>query len=480
MAKLKPGLIYLKRLLASAALCASLLLPGFGPPARAEAAEDTYSGEEGAAEALAEALSEASEDEYDGFLLGVEEGAEAAGLEACGLERVAEGIYKADSLGEVAACLTGDYILTGDVEYIEPNYYVEPAGASAGAYEMMKASYAAGLGLDGSDVRVAVIDNGVNPADFDAGRLERYTVFNDGVLYDPSLSEANHGTCVASVIAGKCGNGLLADGVAPGATLVSIKVFDSLCCTIGNVITAINRAVDIYGCHIINLSLGGEDYSASLNNTMQRVIDKGVIVVAAAGNSADKGNPIIYPAAYDRVVGVGAVGADYAWQGYSTYNAYVDCAALGVYSFGGGTSYAAPAVAAAAAITRQANPALTAADFEALLQSRCMDLGQSGRDDKYGWGFVRLDWLLSQAPVVYDTTATDSVTTLRVNVLSPEISSVIKAGYSPEGRLLSAERLTGGGFALPLAAGERLKLFFLREDCSPAAEAVSAVCGIEN
>jgi hypothetical protein len=123
---------------------------------------------------------------------------------------------------------------------------------------MMNASYAANLGLDGTGVRIAVIDSGVNPAfnDFEIDTVIYDSIFNDGVYYDSNISNANHGTYVASIIAGKHNNGIGANGIAPEAAVVSIKVFNSIGCTIENVIKAINRAVDTYGCHIINLSLG--------------------------------------------------------------------------------------------------------------------------------------------------------------------------------------------------------------------------------
>jgi subtilisin family serine protease len=142
-------------------------------------------------------------------------------------------------------------------------------------------------------------------------------VYSDGKFYDSSMPNADHGTRVADIIAGIHGNGIGVDGIAPDAAIVSIKVFDSNGdCTIADLNTAIYKAVNDYNCDIINLSLGSENNSTALRTAIQYALSNGVIVVAASGNDADKGNPIMYPASYDGVISVGAAGADYSWQSY--------------------------------------------------------------------------------------------------------------------------------------------------------------------
>ncbi len=487
MAKLKSRLIYIFKLTVIMVISAVLLSCGYSFKAAAADINGSAEYVEETIETLAAALAETDEDEYDGFLIGVDESGDTNELENNGLEYVAEGIYKADSLDEVSACISSAYIQADDVEYIEPNYYVElltdgienegyisTLSATDSAYAMMNASYAASLGLDGSGIKVAVIDNGVNPAYYElqGDSIIYDSIFDDGIYYDPNLEV--HGTYVASIIT----------DIAPRATIVSIKVFNSSSCTIDNLIKAINRAIlPPYSCKIINLSLGIDkdklevkDFT-SLGATINNAINAGVIVVAAAGNSGNTtSNPIIYPAAYEGVVSVGAVGTDYARQPYSTYNAYLDCVAPGDYSTKSGTSFAAPAVAAAAAVMKQAYPALTPAMFEMLLQNTCLDLGDSGYDVYYGWGFVKLDMLLAKKTVVSSEAYDES--SMLINVFlqyaAPQYinySSAVAVNYSAEGRLLGAKILTGGGsFSLITAADEKVKLFFLSRTYQPVTD----------
>jgi subtilisin len=433
----------------------------------------------------------ASGSEHDGYLIGVPKEAALRSLSAAA-DCVAGGIYHVDTAAEAV-----EFAQTYAVTYIEPNYYIEllsddliddPAVLEAiytagGARGAMKAGAAADANLNGIGVRVAVIDNGLDLGfgDFDVNNTERYTIYNDGMYYDAALPDANHGTYVADVIAGINGNNIGADGVAPGATLLSIKAFNRLGCTVANLLDALTLAVNL-NADVINISLGTSEKSTALESAIAETTSSGVIVVAAAGNSGRSGNPVMYPASYDGVVSVGAAGSDYTRQSYSEYNAFVDCLAPGTVVFrteqpGGsaytaitGTSFAAPAVAAAAALLKQNDPALTSAGFEALLEAKCMDLGDSGRDVYYGFGFLRIDWCLSDDAALCDVIVSDGIYTLTAVAQAPEIRIAAGAAYAPNGRMTDADMLSVpvGGFCRTYGGLHSTeKLFFLSADMQP-------------
>jgi subtilisin family serine protease len=137
-----------------------------------------------------------------------------------------------------------------------------------------------------------------------------------------------------------------------------------------------------------------------------------VLLVAAAGNSAEQGNPTIYPAALigrDGLV-VGASDTGGARASFSTTGSYVDVLAPGVevlgalasgiptgfltpvatpgangaYGYGTGTSYAAPEVAGAAALVWAADPKLDAAGVAATLEATAAGHGVWTQDLAFG------------------------------------------------------------------------------------------------
>ena len=156
------------------------------------------------------------------------------------------------------------------------------------------------LGLDGSGVRIAVIDSGVAPGEDDLAdpsltgsqRIDRFVDFVGG-LAEP-YDDYGHGTHVAGIIAG---NGFdssgARSGLAPGSRLVILKALDGTGQgRISNVIAALDYAVahsSELNIRIINLSVGAgvyESYDADpLTIATKRAVDAGIVVVAAAGNA---------------------------------------------------------------------------------------------------------------------------------------------------------------------------------------------------
>jgi len=124
------------------------------------------------------------------------------------------------------------------------------------------------------------------------------------------------------------------------------------------------------------------------------------VVVAAAGNEALNGNPPFYPAALDHVIAVGALDADDARASFSGFGQYLDVSAPGVailstaldddYAVMSGTSMAAPFVSGQASLILSRSPGESADRLEEIIKQTAYDLGESGRDDVFGYGKISL------------------------------------------------------------------------------------------
>ena len=228
----------------------------------------------------------------------------------------------------------------------------------------------------GSSVAVAVIDTGIDYSHPDlAGKFIGGWDFvnNDG---DP-MDDHGHGTHVAGTIAALINNptgdpaaeeGVA--GVAPNALILSYKVCtpDGHCNDFA-IAQAIDRAVTD-GAKVINMSLGGTEFSQAMLDAVQDAWAAGLVIVAGAGN--DGVTTPFYPAAFPNVIAVGAFDEDHKRAPFSNYGNWVDisapgnaimstvpmsqCAAtttpgdIGCYTWNTGTSMATPHVAGAAAL----------------------------------------------------------------------------------------------------------------------------------
>lgn len=257
----------------------------------------------------------------------------------------------------------------------------------------------------GRGVTVAVLDTGVSPVeDLAAERLLEGHVFVPSVK--TSRDDQGHGTHVAGTIAQATHNGKGVVGVAPGVRVLPYKVLGgpSGGGTNDGIAAAIDHACD-EGAHIINLSLGGP-HSAVLTKAVHDAAARGVLVVAAAGNSGHEG--LGSPADAVEAIGVSAVGPGGTLAPYSTWGAGVEIAAPGgdtskpdggilqdtiegpdghAYKAFQGTSMATPHVAGALAVLLSMGLAPEAATDA--LYAAAHDAGEAGFDTKYGHG--RLD-----------------------------------------------------------------------------------------
>ncbi|MEH0932182.1 type VII secretion-associated serine protease mycosin [Micromonospora sp. CPCC 205558] len=257
----------------------------------------------------------------------------------------------------------------------------------------------------GAGVTVAVIDSGVSAAHpLLKGQVLEGRDFNSLPARQGQCDEAGHGTLIAGIIAGREGAAVPFTGIAPAARILPIRVLQQLG-AVNNpqlpaqVAAAIDWAVE-QGADVINLSLTTIP-RPELTAAVERALDKGVVLVAAAGNrSEDSRNLPGYPAAYPGVIAVGGVDEQGSHVGTSISGDYVDIAAPGMNIVGpapgnsgyrtvpeGGTSYAAAYVSGVAALVRAAYPNLNPQQVADRLQ-RTADNPPEGHNADIGHGMV--------------------------------------------------------------------------------------------
>ena len=210
---------------------------------------------------------------------------------------------------------------------------------------------------ENSKKKIAVIDSGVDiTEDIDvADRVDLlYAGEESSVL---CCDMTGHGTAVASIICAKDDdNGVT--GIDDDLEVYSVRILDENNeAPISRVVAALQWCEE-NGIDIINMSFGTNYDSDILREEIKSVADKGILMIAAAGNDKEA-DQILYPAAYEEVMAVGGVSADMSPADCSVQGAGVELSAPGEYipvlaQLGGltvesGTSMAAPHIAAVAA-----------------------------------------------------------------------------------------------------------------------------------
>jgi serine protease len=282
----------------------------------------------------------------------------------------------------------------------------------------------------GAGVVVAVVDTGVDLThpDLTANLLPGYD-FIDGD--DQPQDTAGHGTHVTGLVAA---NGVVS-GTAPEAKMLPVRVLEGT--SGGSAFTVAQGILWAAGlgtpanpnpAQIINLSLGSSDYSETIAAAVQQALAKGVIVVAATGNS---GGAVAYPAALQGVISVTSLAGPtiayqpwYANRGGGTWvTAYggdttqdqnkdgekdgiLSTDLEGEHSLRMGTSMASPQVAglAALAVASGTPPSLV----RQTLANTANDLGAKGYDFSFGYGLVTGRTATASKPRLYVVALDDS------------------------------------------------------------------------
>lgn len=315
------------------------------------------------------------------------------------------------------------------------SFYNDPNGSTG----LIPASYAstsdsdmdaiAGIAAGGGAVVISSIDTGVdfNHPEF-TGRLIRgcdwysmaaagnsSTTCNDFTSDD--TPDEGHGTHTTGTMAGTNVGVAGVTGASPNVKVLVQRVCGTNGCYTSSIINAIRAAADYPGMVAMNLSLGGRTESSGEKSAILYATNKGVLVIAAAGN--DGTNKVGCPACDPNAISVSATDWKDVITSYSQYGSGLDIAAPGglcysntteegcifsaivsgytlgrtyggpiagaSYAYMNGTSMATPQVTGAAAAVAS-KTGLRGAALRTRLQSTADDRGTAGVDTKYGNG----------------------------------------------------------------------------------------------
>jgi subtilisin family serine protease len=245
----------------------------------------------------------------------------------------------------------------------------------------------------GRNVAVAVIDSAIDKAHPD---LKGVTVRSFDAVGGPDPAPDFHGTAVAGIIASRG----VVEGVAPEAQILAVRAFRTKPgappdTTTEILLGAIDWAAS-NGAKVLNLSFVGPR-SGHLQELLDAVRRKGVVVVAAAGNAGPKAPPA-FPAAFPGVIAVTAVDAADRRYPQANRGRYIAISAPGVdvlapveggkHELLSGTSFATAYVSGIAALLLERDPGLDVNAIGQLMAAGADDLGPAGRDDDFGAGRV--------------------------------------------------------------------------------------------
>jgi uncharacterized repeat protein (TIGR02543 family) len=385
--------------------------------------------------------------EYDGYIVKVAPGALSKDLRA--MKKYANTV-----IGDELAIVDRPedalrFADAGEIEAIEPNYKLtafafpetdpaDPLYTAPNEYQWgvkyVKAQAAWRAGYRGEGVNIAIMDSGLVRDHVDLAD-DKVLSRQDWVNGSPGADDDNmHGSVVGGIIAadidniqpGTTNSGIGMAGIVDKSSLFIHKVLDRAGAgSMGDILYAYYDILESGDrIDVVNLSLGHvkspEDKIE--DEVIQKLIRKGVIVVAATGNNGDKTdgtkNEMNYPAGYENVIGVGSVGKSGLASGFSTKNKSVDVTAPGelmvgleygtkdgyyanYFTYNGslysldGTSFAAPVVAAAAAIAKQRDRNIDAGAFLTALKRTSRDGGLPGYDTVYGYGVLDIENLVN-------------------------------------------------------------------------------------
>jgi len=277
-----------------------------------------------------------------------------------------------------------DYV-PNDVRY-PYQIYLHYMNAS-GAWDYTKGS---------ANVTIAVIDTGILKGNTDLKTISAsgYNVADSSTDYsDPT----GHGTGVISVIGAEMDNSFGFAGVAPESSFMVLRVIDEQgYTTYSDMILALEYAMN-QGVDVINMSVSGRSDSTSLKMAIDDAYNSGISIIASAGNESS--TMVSYPAAYDNVIGVGAVNTSGELMTFSNTGNGLTVVAGGsamiatstdYITNASGTSFASPYVAGLVGLMYAVDDNMTPAKAFNILEATSTDLGSSGYDTNFGYGLINM------------------------------------------------------------------------------------------
>jgi thermitase len=319
--------------------------------------------------------------------------AAAAGDDYLGKTKTRVAVVEIDGDESLDAKLA-QYRSRADVVYAEPNYIASatllPAPddtsyrsqwaltqtQAVGGWSLFPGSYGIGGGAT-----IGMLDTGVDLAHPDlASQLDTADAAScvdesETCTAGSALDDAGHGTHTAGIAAAAANNGFGVAGTAFSSRVMPVKVLGPLGGSYAAVTNGILWAAQ-HGARVISLSLGGFFYSKTLCDAVRIVMESyGALVVASAGNSGSR--YLLYPAGCPGAVAVAATDAGDRVAPWSNFGSGVFVSAPGVSIYStyppssfatlSGTSMAAPAVAALAALLFGQDPSRTPDDVKLIL-----------------------------------------------------------------------------------------------------------------
>lgn len=386
------------------------------------------------------------DDNLERYVVGLESGTSAASV-----SQNATQLYRSMEFASAGSVVVGafddemrqDLEGRSDVRYVERDHVRRPQVHSAVSpseavkiegeqrspwgVERIGATDFHGMGETGDGATVAILDSGIDPEheclEVDEGKA--FAECNGAGCATDWDDESGHGTHCAGTV-GALDNGVGVIGVVPEVNLCALKVLASDGSGYDSDIAAAIEWCGDNDVDVINLSLGGSDEAQVLEDAIEYAYERGVLVVAAAGNEGSLGG-VDYPAGYEKCIAVGATNDRDEVPDWSARGDSVELVAPGEdvlstrpgdeYTYMSGTSMAAPHVAAIGAqLMSRGLPHVENTDdvdnpggVRGILQETADDLGFD--DDEQGYGLLNaFDALEELEPVV-----TEDITDIRAD-----------------------------------------------------------------
>lgn len=291
------------------------------------------------------------------------------------------------------------------VEYVEPNYIIEPAGLIVNdpyinlqwAINKIRLPDVWVNTIGNSNIIIGVIDSGLDTTHPDlAGQY--ITGWNVITNTTDTVDTFGHGTKVAGTIIAIGNNSIGIAGTSWNCKVMPIKV-DSI---EGGKTTSYYLSNGIiyaatHGCKVLNISYCYDSYISTVHSAINTALSNGCSIVSSSGN--DGSTSPNYPAAHDGVISVGASNQDDCRAWFSSCGSTMHIVAPGeeIYTteLGGGygnhsgTSFSSPIVAGIVALMLDTNPNLTNNSIVDIINLSAIDINTLGFDDLTGYG--RLD-----------------------------------------------------------------------------------------
>ena len=232
---------------------------------------------------------------------------------------------------------------------------------------------------------VAVVDNAIQTThpDLIGNCLTGYDIADNDSDPNPPNTNFSHGTHVSGIVSAKTNNGTGIASIGYNTKILPVKAtnnsasYNSITHGYQGIAWAANN-----GARVINCSWGGPSYSATNETAITTIVNRGIIVVASAGNSNN--SSYNYPAAYTKAISVACTNINDNKSSFSTYGTWVDISAPGEsinscvptnsYGIKSGTSMSAPLVAGLCGLMLSVNPSMTPTQVESCLRSTAVNI----------------------------------------------------------------------------------------------------------